>query len=1541
MATVSMTPAPGERLLRFVGDYVEFTLKVDQPSTIPAGWKAFLRTNIGNARLLWDEIICSHCKYSPLGGVSWHDYQMQLDRDRWRICLPLVEPGFFEAKAFAVDPRGFQHWPEGANIGISVHPNFCRTRNIIYCAFVRLFGSETLPFKKFQPEPKIALIGELDQAGFNVIPPSGKLRQLTKLLPHIFDTLGCKILHLLPINPTPTTFARFGRFGSPYAALDMTVVDPALVEFDRRTTGLDQFGELAYNVHCKGGLLFLDLAINHTGWGSRLQEEHPEWFLKDANNNFISPGAWGVTWEDLCELDHRHPQLWEHLAEVFLTWCKRGVDGFRCDAGYKIPLQAWRYIIARVRKEFPETIFLLEGLGGSWEATENLLTYGGMQWAYSELFQNYSGKDVAWYLDYALKQSSRLGLWVHYSETHDNNRLAASGKNWSILRNTLCALTSVCGGFGFTCGVEWLASEKINVHNRTGLNWGAEDNIIGNIRTLTNILSEHPSFYDGAELKRLSPAESPVYVLLRRSYNKQDIALVLVNCDPEHHNTFRISETEFNNLGSPSFDLLTQEHINFLRQNNTVLIELPPAGSLCLTSTAKPSGLHGEAYRTARAQYAWAIEVVTNVLGPLEPGHKSWTELASLTDTCPWAIVFAIEQLKRSRDKLNVDSVIHSAQQIIQNSINTEKPLAVCQSEYQHIVFLGLSDFDKVTPVPENAWIFIINQYPFACELRIQTINRVIRKRSTPFRYGYFLAIPPIESNDNWIKKGVLQITQFIDAQSREISDKHQQRHSHLTPFDKLCLFSDISNRVKAISSEKQVQLHLLFSTHYQANIQKQKPILPDLPILKRGEFNDVHFVSHCKLNILGKKLSLQNELVSVLLTNRRGGMARIHLDPGRIESKYDCLLGANLNPNFPEDRHIFVTRARLWINADGFLTPLDLKNLAEFSIHPYPTWRFIASAGSGKTVELFYSVTMLEGKNTVIAKFSRPIQHSADSWGIELSDSAEVRITVRLDIEDRNFHTETHRNPGTDFHFDSHTQELQDKAGFRFKPSESRELVSWVTSGIFHHQPEWSHLEYPVEATRGMTNHGDCYSPGWFEVPIKKGDTVYLIISTESDISHSNIKITNLDHQEKQSQASIFEETDYFGLGLLSAMEHFLVKRGSKTSVIAGYPWFLDWGRDALIFVRGLVSANKFEDAKSVLELFAEFFRDGTLPNCLFGDHEGNRDTVDAPLWFGVACHDLMQALAGTSGHKAYRELMNQKIHPKGYTFKDILVQIAQNFIKGTFNGIRVDKASGLVWSPAHFTWMDTNYPACTPREGYAVEIQALWFHLLDILAGLSDEPEIRVWKDLSEFGKTNFLKYFWLSDKGYLADVLLCKSGVSAIHAVPDDALRPNSLFPIIFGVVKNQMARQTVAIVQKYLVVPGAVRSLAPLPVNQELPIYSADGCCLNNPREPYFGKYQGPEDTQRKPAYHNGTAWTWLMPVFAEALARAWDYHPEAVKTAMSYLKTMEHLLVDGCLEQIPEIIDGDIPHQHRGCDAQAWSVSEALRVWRLLKTCQRG
>ncbi len=550
-----MTPATGERLLRFVGDKILFQLRLPQRAH-SARYQARLRTKLGRAAVRRREIIAAHAGGAAFAGASWRDLPMAKTADGWALELPLAEVGYFEAKAYLLDEKMWQHWPDGPDAGISVHPNFARTANTIYCAFTRLFGG-TKSLAATADEKLDEQLKAFETQGYATLPPSGTFRDLTKQLPFIVRQLGCRIIHLLPVHPVPTVYARFGRMGSPYAALDLTAVDPALVEFDKRTTGIDQFRELTQTAHSLNARVFIDIVINHTGWGSRLQENHPEFFLKLPDGEFVSPGAWGTIWEDLVELEQHDVKLWDIIADSLLIWCRRGVDGFRCDAGYKIPTAAWQYIVARVQDEFSETIFLLEGLGGSWEATESLLTESGMQWAYSELFQNYSGREVAWYLDYANLQNARIGSYVNYSETHDNERLAKKGRAWSLLRNRLCALTSPGGGFGFTCGVEWLATERIRVHGNTGLRWGAADNLVPELAQLNALISNHPCFFDGARLTRWSTPDSPVYALLRESAEGQDTVLVLANTevDKESRATLEAavdaSVFKFDLLGQP------------------------------------------------------------------------------------------------------------------------------------------------------------------------------------------------------------------------------------------------------------------------------------------------------------------------------------------------------------------------------------------------------------------------------------------------------------------------------------------------------------------------------------------------------------------------------------------------------------------------------------------------------------------------------------------------------------------------------------------------------------------------------------------------------------------------------------------------------------------------------------------------------------------------------------------------------------------------------------------------------------------------------
>ena len=1456
----AMTPAAGERLVRFVGDRVRFTLRDGQPlpgaaPTVGAdgNWRGLLRTNLGRSPARRREIIAAHAGGAGQAGTSWHDIPMRKNGDTWEIELPLAEIGFFKAKPYLLDTRGWQHWPDGPDVGISVHPDFCRTANTIYCAFTRLFGATRTAAMAVDPQMHFQLT-PLDSQGYTVIPPSGKLRDLTRQLPHIVQTLGCRILHLLPVHPTPTTYARFGRFGSPYAALDMTAIDPALAEFDHRTTAIDQFCELTTAAHTLGARVFLDIVINHTGWGAVLQENHPEFFLREPDGDFASPGAWGVTWGDLVELKQDSVVLWDIIADALLTWCRRGVDGYRCDAGYKIPVPAWQYIIARVQEEFPEAIFLLEGLGGSWEATENLLTEGGMQWAYSELFQNYSGSEVANYLDYVLRQSARVGLYVHYSETHDNERLAKRGRAWSLLRNRLCALTSVSGGFGVTCGVEWLAAEKIKVHDCTGLAWGSQTNLVSDLSQLSRLLADHPCFFDGAKLTHLGAKESPVYALLRESAEGKDLALVLVNTDAGKENSLTITNPE-PRLPACKYDLLDQPLPKLVVADNQITVTLPAGACYCLAPTPAPQGLSGDAYRHARAQAAFALQALGRIL-PIETvPNFPWPALANLVDEAPARFLAAITDLAGEFSRVEKTEAGLSA--------ITTRFIAFAKSpqKYPSVVSWALLDCRRITLVPPGHWLLVEDSAPFRAHLeanqRDSGNETALHVQSIPIRNGHAACFPP----------------------------RHKAGEAKLTLERYAAISQTVSATIRFLPEEPEAEI--------------RNPGPEDL----------------------------------VLLTNDRGGMARIRIDLGHINSKYDCVLGANLHPKVPVDRHVFVKRVRAWLNADGFISPLDAKNLSSFTAGPPAVWRFTAGAGDGRTVEIQLRAEMPADKNTTVLQFSRPTAELA--CGKQLPATADVRLIVRFDIEDRNFHWETKRNAGADHHFSTNTHTLPGAkpgsrdpvGGFAFTPAPERQLRVFADAGEYHPQPEWcENIPHPVEQSRGQTGSGDAYSPGWFEIPLPKGANVTLVATAELDESLHPAPGDPLPVLREEKPGGERVQENRFERRLLYAAKQFVVSRDQGRTVIAGYPWFLDWGRDTLICARGLLADGMDEDVKQILLTFAGLEKDGTLPNAIYGDDASNRDTSDAPLWFALACEELSKARPGDF----YATPVDT-----GRTIREVLTSIAQNYSRGTSNGIRMDADSALIWSPAHFTWMDTNHPAGTPREGYPVEIQVLWIRLLRQLEKISAPAEQKTWRGLADHATASFEKLFWLDDRGWFADVLLAGSRVVARDASVSDALRSNCLFTVSLGLVAGERAKRCVEAARKYLVVPGGLRSLAPLPVSVPLPVRGNDGGLLNNPVEPYWPRYEGDEDTRRKPAYHNGTVWTWTFPTFCEALARAWDFAPEAVAAARAYLGSTQELMNKGCLGQLPEIMDGDAPHAQRGCDAQAWGATEALRVWKLL------
>ena len=1020
-----------------------------------------------------------------------------------------------------------------------------------------------------------------------------------------------------------------------------------------------------------------------------------------------------------------------------------------------------------------------------------------MQWAYSELFQNYSGLQVAGYLDHSFQQGQRVGLLVHYSETHDNERLAARGRAWSLLRNRLCALASVSGGFGFTCGVEWLATEKVLVHGSTGMAWDNPDNLLPELARLNSLLAEHPGFFDGAKLARFSPVDSPVFALRRQSAEGLDVVLVLVNTDVEHGHTLALREdlAAAPDKSAPGLagwvDLLGQALPTMKPgADGGMVLTLDAGAAYCLAPGPAPRGLHGEDYRQARARAAWGLTALNEVL-PLEAvGDLDWRALAAAVDRSPEQFLALISHLAgpgaQAAERNAVPGegrqpLAELGRAILAASVKGW-PEAGPESFYPRVVTWQLADLRRITPVPPAHWLLLEDAAPFRARLDCHDGSAPRNVESIPGAGGQVACLPPRQDG--------------LDA--RLLLERYAPTEQHLeaavrflAPGPGLSAWRPPAADLEAVTPT---------GTYGTDGTYGLRPAGADLEAVSGG----FGFASAAAGSLRPTDLAL--------LTNGRGGMARLCVDLGRVNSKYDCALGANLHPSLPVDRHILAKRIRVWINADGFISPLDFSSLASFAPGPPAVWRFVANAGDGRTVEIQMTADMLEERNTTVFHFSRPT--AAQATGKQLPPEAELVLTVRVDIEDRNFHGETKRNGGAEYHFASNLHPLERKTGFAFTPARDRQLRVFADAGLYHPQPEWcENIPHPVEQSRGQVGSGDAFSPGWFELPLPKGGELTLVLTADpADPDRQEIESSRSRVQPPRSREP-FSSEDLFGQRLLRAARAFVVRRGQGKTVIAGYPWFLDWGRDTLICARGLLAAGLVEEVTQVALTFARFEKDGTLPNTIMGEDASNRDTSDAPLWLGVVCEEI----AALSGSGFYQT----KVGAGDRTIADVLWDIAVNYAKGTPNGIRLDRGSALIWSPKHFTWMDTNYPACTPREGYPVEIQALWIRLLRQLERVGHRAERQNWDALAGQALESVDKFFWREGRGYYADLLAAGPGQPAAGAVVDEALRSNCLFMVSLGLARGARAQRCVEAARRRLAVPGALRSLAPLPVSVPLP------------------------------------------------------------------------------------------------------------------------
>jgi glycogen debranching enzyme len=386
----------------------------------------------------------------------------------------------------------------------------------------------------------------------------------------------------------------------------------------------------------------------------------------------------------------------------------------------------------------------------------------------------------------------------------------------------------------------------------------------------------------------------------------------------------------------------------------------------------------------------------------------------------------------------------------------------------------------------------------------------------------------------------------------------------------------------------------------------------------------------------------------------------------------------------------------------------------------------------------------------------------------------------------------------------------------------------------------------------------------------------------------------------------------------LKAAASQFVVERwhgkDSLTSVIAGYPWFGDWGRDTMIALQGLMlCTGRFDEARSTLLTFARSMKNGLIPN-LFDDYGGadHYNTVDASLWFVHAAHGLWKATSKTDAEllKACREIIAA-------------------YRQGTDFNIRMDPRDGLIAAgdpSTQLTWMDAKRDniAFTPRNGKPVEINALWFNALRCLAEMTeDSREREELIALSEKVAKSFREQYWWSARDCLHDVLTPREDASVdLTFASDHRLRPNQIFAVSlpFSPLTKEQQRAVVDIIRERLLTSFGLRTLD-----------------RDDPQ--YRGRYEG-NLFDRDSAYHQGTVWPWLIGPYCEALLRVNDFSADAkgqVKQIIQPLiDEMSNTTGGRCINQIAEVYDGDLPHRPSGCPAQAWSVAEVLRIVSLIE-----
>jgi predicted glycogen debranching enzyme len=636
------------------------------------------------------------------------------------------------------------------------------------------------------------------------------------------------------------------------------------------------------------------------------------------------------------------------------------------------------------------------------------------------------------------------------------------------------------------------------------------------------------------------------------------------------------------------------------------------------------------------------------------------------------------------------------------------------------------------------------------------------------------------------------------------------------------------------------------------------------------------------------------------LVTNGIGGYAAGTVS-GNLTRRYHGLLIAALNP--PAGRTLLVAKleetatlagleyalaTNRWLS--GAIEPKGYLHLESFRlVGTMPVWRFALGDAL-----LEKRIWMRQGENTTYVQYSL------------LSGTAPVRLSVKALVNYRDFHSTTRAA-------DWRMKIEPVRNGVRVTPYDGATCFYLLSANA---KLEPQHVWYrdfflPVERARGLDDHEDHLLAAATNVELVPSQSVTLVLTTNllAGLDGARAFAEHVDHERKLS--SKWLETDASPLSaapswirqLILAADQFIVKRAlpeepDGRSIIAGYHWFGDWGRDTMIALPGLtLTTGRPEIAKKILFSFARYVDDGMLPNN-FPDAGGKPEynTVDAALWFFEAVRQYFEA---TKDAEAI-----SKLYP-------ILAQIIDAHFKGTRYDIHADEADGLLYAGeegVQLTWMDARVGdwVITPRIGKPVEINALWYNALKTMARLaamarkSAEP----FQKMAERVKRSFTR-FWNAAANCCYDV------IDDPRIGNDASIRPNQIFAVSLpeSPLSPEQQKAVVDVCARRLLTPRGLRSLA-------------------QGEHGYQGQYGG-GPRERDAAYHQGTVWGWLLGPFVLAHLRVYGDR----QTAQSFLEPLGAQVSSYGLGTLGEIFDGEAPFTPRGCIAQAWTIAEVLRAWR--------